>query len=151
MADVLVVEDDGEISMLLELVFAGLQHTTRVVGDAESALVAVMERRPDLLVLDIGLPGRDGDELLDLLMRGAGAPRALLIVSARPAHEVRALAAEHGAQHVTKPFEVEELEERVAEALAGPDGRERNAAPTPEDLGTLLMQRILERRRDQDR
>lgn len=124
MADVLIVDDDPGVLALLEVMVARFGHDVRVADNAEDALLESAQRRPDLLLLDISLPGRDGDELVELLVRGIGRPRSLVFVSALPRHHVRELAAQYDARYIHKPFEAEEFEQVVAEALAeiGADG-----------------------------
>lgn len=124
MADVLIVDDDPGVLALLEVMVARFGHDVRVADNAEDALFESAQRRPDLLLLDISLPGRDGDELLELLLRGIGRPRSLVFVSALPRHHVRELAERYDARYIHKPFEAEDFERVVAEALAeiGADG-----------------------------
>lgn len=124
MADVLIVDDDPGVLALLEVLVARFGHDVRVAENAEDALLESARKRPDLLLLDISLPGRDGDELVELLLRGIGRPRSLVFVSALPQHRVRELAERYDARYVHKPFEAAEFERIVAEALAevGSDG-----------------------------
>lgn len=124
MADVLIVDDDPGVLALLEVMVGRFGHDVRVADNAEDALLESAQQRPDLLLLDISLPGRDGDELVELLVRGIGRPRSLVFVSALPRHQVRALAEKYDARCIHKPFEAEEFERVVAEALAeiGADG-----------------------------
>lgn len=124
MADVLIVDDDPGVLALLEVLVSHYGHDVRSADNAEDALLQSAEQRPDLLLLDISLPGRDGDELVELLLRGIGKPRSLVFVSALPEQQVRQLAARFDARYVTKPFSAEEFERTVAEALAeiGSDG-----------------------------
>lgn len=124
MADVLIVDDDPGVLALLEVLVARFGHDVRVAENAEDALLESAQQRPDLLLLDVSLPGRDGDELVELLLRGIGRPRSLVFVSALPRHQVRELAERYDARYIHKPFETEEFELVVAEALAevGADG-----------------------------
>ncbi len=140
MSDVLVVEDDAAIRKLLTLVIGSMGHEVRTADNAEDALMRVMEHRPDLLVLDIGLPGRDGDQLLDLLLRGIGPPRSLLIVSALPSAVVRAVAEPHGAGWLTKPFELEALEVAITDALAALEDPDQDGMR--EALGRTVADRL---------
>lgn len=137
MADVLIVDDDPSVLALLEVMVAGSGHDVRVAENAEDALLASARQRPDLLLLDISLPGRDGDELVELLVRGIGRPRSLVFVSALPRHHVRQLAEKYDARCIHKPFEYEEFERVVAEALAeaGADGLDPAGPATKEDPG----------------
>lgn len=118
MADVLIVDDDPAVLALLELLVGQSGHDVRSAATAEDALLASAEQRPDLLLLDISLPGRDGDELVELLLRGIGRPRSLVFVSALPEGRVRELAERYDARYVHKPFDALEFERVVAEALA---------------------------------
>ena len=62
--DVLVVEDDREASEMMTLVLSERGARVRTAADYDSALRAVQQAWPDVLVSDIGLPGRDGYELV---------------------------------------------------------------------------------------
>lgn len=135
MADVLIVDDDPAVLALLELLVGQSGHDVRSAATAEDALLASAEQRPDLLLLDISLPGRDGDELVELLLRGIGRPRSLVFVSALPEPRVRELAERYDARYVHKPFDALEFEHVVAEALAevqadeGPTDESSASAP----------------------
>lgn len=118
MADVLIVDDDPAVLTLLEVLVSRFGHDVRSASNAEDALLESARQRPDLLLLDVSLPGRDGDELVDLLLRGIGRPRSLVFVSALPKHRVRELARRYDARYVHKPFEALEFERVVGEALA---------------------------------
>lgn len=122
MADVLVVDDDPDVRALIELLLDRMGHDVRVAATAEDALLRSAERRPDLLLLDLSLPGLDGDELLTWLDRGLGRPPALCLISARPEDQLRRLAGRHGATYLHKPFVARELQYAVSRSLAGPDG-----------------------------
>lgn len=150
MADVLVVEDDAAIMRLLGLVLDSLGHDIRSADNAEDALLRSLEARPDLLLLDIGLPGRDGDELLSLLTRGIGPPRSLVIVSALPADVVRRVAEQHDALWLTKPFDVEELEEVVGAALAKVAARDEGTVSDSEAAGQRIADALRRGRLGED-
>ncbi|WP_302184014.1 response regulator transcription factor [Rothia santali] len=105
----LVVDDEA---MLAELIGAGLRMTgweVRQAGDGPSALDAAREFRPDVLVLDIMMPGFDGVELLSRIRRFApGVPCLFLTAKESVDDRIRGLAA--GADdYVTKPFSMEEV------------------------------------------
>lgn len=117
-ADVLVVDDDPDVRALLEVLLQRMGHTARVASSAEEALLRSAERRPDLLLLDLSLPGIDGDEFLAWLDRGLGRPTALCLVSARPEDQLRQLAERYDATYLAKPFVARELERAVERALA---------------------------------
>lgn len=114
-AKLLVVDDEAAIRRLLG---AGLTRSGyRVIeaGSARDALVAMQIDKPDAVLLDLGLPDRDGLELVPLL-KSAGA--AVLVVSARDETEQKVAALDLGADdYVTKPFDTEEVLARVRTAL----------------------------------
>lgn len=118
MADVLVVDDDPDVRALLAVLLDRMGHDVRVAATAEDALLRSAEQRPDLLLLDLSLPGIDGDEFLAWLDRGLGRPTSLCIVSARPEEQLRPLAARYGATYLQKPFVAGELAHVVARALS---------------------------------
>jgi DNA-binding response OmpR family regulator len=116
-ATVLIVEDDASLAegLALNLGFEG--HAVQVARDGAAGLATALRLRPDLVVLDLGLPGLDGVEVLRRL-RAAGCEAEVIVLSARhlEADKVRALAL--GADdYVTKPFSLRELLARVEAAL----------------------------------
>src|ERR1700754_796802 len=114
-AKLLVVDDEPAIRRLLSagLVRAGYQVVE--AATARDALTALQIDKPDAVLLDLGLPDRDGLELVPLI-RQAGA--AIAIVSAREAPEEKVAALDLGADdYVTKPFDTDEVLARVRTAL----------------------------------
>ncbi|MDE1923351.1 MAG: response regulator [Gammaproteobacteria bacterium] len=113
---VLVVEDDAGIRGMLETLL-GAQHY-RVVA-AENAARGVIEarnHRPDLIIVDLGLPDRDGLSLIRDIRRFAATP--ILVLSARTAEADKIAALDAGADdYVSKPFSTPELMARVRAAL----------------------------------
>lgn len=113
---ILVVDDDPTFLHLVRGLLEQDGHEVVQVTDAEGALAAVGERVPDLIVLDIEMPGMSGLELLSRLRPRVGAP--VIIVSGREAESVRVLAFDLGADdYVLKPFLPREFAARVRAAL----------------------------------
>jgi len=117
---VLVVEDDPDIGRLILLLLrrAGLAGTLR--SDGDSGLRALAEQRPDLLVLDIGLPGIDGWQVLEQVRAGdtdeARLPVLLLSAHALEADRIRGR--QLGADDfVLKPFRNTDLMTRLSRLL----------------------------------
>ncbi len=113
MARVLVVEDQRDLAELLahNLRVEGLD--ARVVADGNQAVRVTETWAPDLVILDLMLPGRDGFEVLRTL-RGRSRETPVLILSARGAEEDKIRGFRLDAdQYVTKPFSLPELLERV--------------------------------------
>jgi len=112
-ARIFIVEDDRAISRLLELEFGHRGIQTRCVASGTEASAAAAEFRPDAIILDIMLPGMDGEQVLDNLRRGGStAPILMLTARDRPRDKVRTL--DTGADdYLTKPFDIEELLARL--------------------------------------
>lgn len=111
----LIVEDDAPIRALLVSALAAAGYHAVEAATAREALTALAEARPHAVLLDLGLPDRDGLELVPLL-RGAGA--AVVILSARDATAEKVAALDLGADdYVTKPFDLDEVLARLRTAL----------------------------------
>ncbi len=120
---VLVVEDDGETRHLLVRELALRGYRTEEAHDGESALRRWEARRPDVILLDLGLPDTDGLTLISRIRREAATP--IVILSGRYEERAKVAALDRGADdYVTKPFGVDELNARLRVALrhaAGPE------------------------------
>ncbi|MCW2137908.1 response regulator transcription factor [Actinoplanes cyaneus] len=129
---VLVVDDEPNISALLSQTLRLVAFDVRVAETGHSALVAVAEFEPDLIVLDVMLPDVDGFEVARRL-RAAGSRIPVLFLTARDAVEDRILGLSAGADdYVTKPFSLEEVVLRIRAILR----RSRPEEPAP-DTGVL--------------
>lgn len=115
---IVVIEDDPHIADLLNLYLRRNGYRVLLHGDGESGLAAVSERSPDLVILDVGLPGAvDGLEVCRRL-RAANNPVAVLMLTARDDEIDRVLGLEMGADdYVTKPFSPREIVARVKAIL----------------------------------
>jgi two-component system KDP operon response regulator KdpE len=113
---ILVVDDESQIRTLLKATLGRAGYAVVEASNAREALSAKAIDKPDLVLLDLGLPDRDGLELVGLLR---GDPRsALIVVSAREQTEQKVAALDLGADdYVTKPFDTEELLARVRASL----------------------------------
>jgi two-component system, OmpR family, KDP operon response regulator KdpE len=124
MARVLVVDDEPAIRRLLRQTLERAGHDVIDAADARTALAAVAQDAPDAVLLDLGLPGRDGLELVPVIARTPGV--ALLVVSARDTTEDKVAALDLGADdYVTKPFDSEELLARLRVALRRSEAKGR--------------------------
>ncbi len=112
---VLVVEDDSHIRRLLRGALARAGHQVIEAATAREAIAAFGIDKPDAVLLDLGLPDRDGIELIQQAKaRGA----AVIVVSARTDTSEKVAALDLGADdYCTKPFDTEELLARVRTAL----------------------------------
>lgn len=116
---VLVVEDEPTIADVVARYLRRASYETQVVGDGAAALAAVGARRPDLIILDVMLPGVDGLEVMRRLREDAGTRQvAILLLTARGDEVDRVAGLRLGADdYVVKPFSPAELIARVDAVL----------------------------------
>uniref|UniRef100_A0AAU2UZW5 Response regulator transcription factor n=1 Tax=Streptomyces sp. NBC_00003 TaxID=2903608 RepID=A0AAU2UZW5_9ACTN len=113
---ILVVDDDPTVAEVVTGYLERAGHTVDLAADGPSALRAATQRRPDLVVLDLMLPGMDGLEVCRRLR--ATAPVPVIMLTARGDEDDRILGLEIGADdYVTKPFSPRELVLRVESVL----------------------------------
>jgi len=113
---VLVVEDDAPLRRALRTTLRARDLDVIDASSGEEAVILAADQSPDLVLLDLSLPGIDGMEALRRLRRFSDTPVIVLTVRDRQADKVAALDA--GADdYVTKPFDTEELLARVRAAL----------------------------------
>ena len=116
-AAVLVVEDDRSIRRMLERTLAAEGYDVAGVSDGGGALAAIERAAPDLLVLDLGLPGLDGVAVCRRL-RDKGLALPILMLTARDGLDDRVAGLDAGADdYLVKPFAPEELSARVRALL----------------------------------
>jgi DNA-binding response OmpR family regulator len=116
MSRVLVIEDDADIADLVRLYLEKAGHTVDVVMSGDEALDRLDGNPPDVVILDVMLPGVDGLTVCrEIRSRPATAAAAIIILSARAGEGDRIRGLELGADdYVTKPFSPKELVARVA-------------------------------------
>jgi two-component system, OmpR family, alkaline phosphatase synthesis response regulator PhoP len=117
---ILVVEDEMNIARLVRdyLEHAGFE--VIVTGDGDSALASARGSKPDLMVLDLGLPGRDGLDVAREIRRTSNVP--IIMLTARGDEADRVAGLELGADdYVVKPFSPKELVARVRALLRRSD------------------------------
>jgi two-component system KDP operon response regulator KdpE len=130
-ARVLVVDDEPQIRRTLELNLAVRGYLVELAATGEAALELAARRHPDLVILDLGLPGVDGIEVVQSLRGWSNVP--ILVLSARGTERAKVAALDAGADdYVTKPFGMDELVARVRAAL-------RRAAP-PEEAAIVVTE-----------
>jgi DNA-binding response OmpR family regulator len=118
---VVVAEDDPHIADLLDLYLRQAGYRVLLQPDGPSALQAVISRAPNLVILDIGLPGIDGLEVCRRIRATSQVP--VLFLTARDDEIDRVLGLELGADdYVTKPFSPRELVARVKAILRRSEG-----------------------------
>jgi two-component system, OmpR family, KDP operon response regulator KdpE len=162
---ILVVDDEPAIRRYLRITLVAQGYAVFEAGNAREALSQVLAHRPDLIILDLGLPDTDGVELTRILREQLATP--IIILSVREGEDDKIAALDSGADdYLTKPFGSGELLARIRVVLRhqqqspeGPvfrsdglevdlnrrlisvDGREVHVSPTEYDLlRTLVLQ-----------
>lgn len=128
---ILIVDDDENIAELISLYLTKECFDTRIANDGEAALLAVQTYMPDLMLLDIMLPGIDGYEVLREIRKSSTLP--VILLSAKGETFDKVLGLELGADdYIMKPFDSKEMVARVKAVLRRfVQGR---ATPAPEEL-----------------
>src|SRR4051794_11058182 len=104
MAEVMVVDDDDTVASVVVNYLERAGHGTRRLGDGQDALDAIEQKQPDLVVLDLMLPGLDGLEVCRRV-RGSWPEIAIVMLTALAEPDDRIAGLEVGADdYVTKPF-----------------------------------------------
>ena len=135
MSRILIVEDEARIASFLEKGLRANGFSTQVTGDGESGLALARTGSFDLLILDLGLPDKDGLDVLREL-REVGVAIPVIILTARDGVGARVVGLEGGADdYITKPFRLDELLARVRVRLRV----ERTAEPTVLRAGNAAL------------
>jgi two-component system, OmpR family, alkaline phosphatase synthesis response regulator PhoP len=116
MKTVLVVDDEPRIVQIVQDYLRHAGFAVLIAADGAGALALARDRRPDLVVLDLGLPGMDGMEVATRLRHGSPVPIIMLTARVEESDRLRGL--EVGADdYITKPFSPRELVARVRAVL----------------------------------
>src|SRR5690349_20805357 len=113
---ILIIEDDAQIRRFLRAALAAEGYRMQETTTAEEGLAQAQSRQPDLILLDLGLPDRDGLEVIRSVREWGKIP--ILVLSARGQEKDKIAALDSGADdYVPKPFTVGELLARIRAAL----------------------------------
>ncbi|MCC7087503.1 MAG: response regulator [Pirellulales bacterium] len=113
---VLLVEDELPIRKFVGAALAGADYLVDEVGAAQQALQHAVQTPPDLVILDLGLPDMDGQQVIQRLREWMTAP--IIVLSARDQEQQKIQALDNGADdYLTKPFSTGELLARIRVAL----------------------------------
>jgi two-component system KDP operon response regulator KdpE len=122
---VVVIDDEPAICRALRINLVARDYGVAVAHDGASGLAAVARERPDVVILDLGLPDMDGVEVIHGLRGWTATP--IIVLSAREQEAAKVAALDAGADdYVTKPFGMDELLARVRAAV-------RRTAPAAEE------------------
>lgn len=116
MIKVLVVEDDAQLVRALRINLEARKFEVETAPDGKTALRLAATRKPDAILLDLGLPDMDGVDVIKEVRETSGVP--ILVLSARHTSEEKIRALDAGADdYVTKPFSMDELLARLRAAV----------------------------------
>jgi two-component system, OmpR family, KDP operon response regulator KdpE len=125
MTRVLVIDDEAPILRALKINLAARKYEVSTAADGASGLAAMARDRPDVLILDLGLPDMDGTDVIRGVRGWSSTPIIVLSAAGQESKKVAALDA--GADdYVTKPFGMDELLARLRAAV-------RRASPAPDE------------------
>ena len=115
-----LVVDDNEVILDILKQFLGRGYTVEVVGNASLALASVVQKTPDVILLDVRMPGVDGLSLLKSL-RDMGVQTPVFVMTGYDSTQVAIEALERGATgYLPKPFDLIHLDRLIAHALGQP-------------------------------
>ena len=116
MSRILVVDDDTTLLRTLSLNLRARHYDVDVAGTGQAALASAAEHRPDLAIVDLGLPDMDGLDVITGLRRWSSLP--ILVLSARGEQSAKVAALDAGSDdYISKPFGMDELLARVRASL----------------------------------
>ena len=127
MTSVLVIDDDALLLRALQINLKAREYLVSTASDGASGLAVMARERPDVVIVDLGLPDMDGTEVIRGIRGWSSAP--IMVLSARGQEGQKVEALDAGADdYVTKPFSIEELLARLRAATR------RAAAPEAPDV-----------------
>ena len=113
---ILVIEDDSAVRNLISTMLETQQDQYKTAATGKDGVTAVLSYRPDVIILDLGLPDMDGAEVIKKTRSWSATP--IIIVSARGDDSDKVEALDAGADdYITKPFSVDELMARIRVAM----------------------------------
>lgn len=141
---VLIAEDDAALSMFLSKALELEGYSIEFAADGETAVNSALADPPDLLILDLNLPGKDGMEVLKVLQK-VDPPIGTLILTGRTAIEDRVACLDLGADdYLQKPFSLHELTARCR-AIRRRKGNKASTVVLHDDLRLDRLSRTIER------
>ena len=118
MADLLIVEDDEDVSWMLEQLFVDRGHTVRIAADGEAGLRALREYMPELVILDVEMPVLDGPAMAYRMFVHNLGLENIPVVLMSGVFDLRGVAARVGTPYFTaKPFDIAKMMALIERAL----------------------------------
>ena len=133
---ILIIEDDAGICNFLRATLTSQEYDVVIVSGGGCALDMVFSHCPDCILLDLGLPDMDGNQIIEKVRQWAATP--IIVISARSMEEDKVHALDLGADdYITKPFGTNELLARIRTAL-----RHRRMAASNDDIALRGSYRV---------
>lgn len=144
MAHILVVDDEPQIRKFMRISLTANGHDVTEAEGAGQGVAAARRDQPDLVILDLGLPDQDGQEVISALREFSDVPIIVLSIRASELDKVEAL--DRGANdYVTKPFGIAELMARIRAVLRPRANKDEPAVVVCGDVRIDLARRLVSR------
>nr|WP_294936538.1 response regulator [uncultured Flavobacterium sp.] len=141
-AVILVIDDESQIRKLLEITLDSNGYKTEFASNAKEGLMLAANHPPDLIILDLGLPDDDGQNVLVNLREWYQSP--IIILSVKSAEDEIVKALDNGANdYLTKPFRTQELLARIRAVLRNQSGATSESIITIGDIVVDFAARIV--------
>ena len=120
---ILIVEDDTDIRQLINLRLRARNYRTAFASDAITAMTVARKEEPDLVLLDLGLPGGDGFLIMERMkaIASLSATPVIVVTASDPATSRDRAFAAGACAFISKPIDMAELAEAIERALGAPD------------------------------
>lgn len=139
---ILVIDDESQIRKLLEITLEANGYTVNFAANAKEGLIAAASHPPELIILDLGLPDDDGQNVLKQLREWYQNPIIILTVKNTEEEIVKAL--DNGANdYLAKPFRSQELLARIRTALRSVPGQQSEATISFGDVHIDFNSRVV--------
>ena len=139
MTSILVIEDDASIRAALERGLAERGHAVQTAASGIAGLEAVLGDRPDLVLLDLGLPDVDGITVIGMIRAASAVP--IIVITAVDDDPTMVRALDAGADdYVVKPFRLDQVTARIRAVIRRTNGR---PSPEPIRVGEVVSKKTL--------
>ena len=142
--NILIIDDETQICKLLQIALESNNYKTNIANTAQEGIVKAANHPPDLILLDLGLPDKNGQEVLAELRNWYKSP--VIILSVQKDEENIVTALDNGAtDYLTKPFRTGELLARIRSALRNAILEKNEPIVVYHDLQMDLMNRVVKK------
>jgi len=144
---ILIIDDEVQIRRLLEITLSANEYGISEASNGKEGLIAAATHHPSLIILDLGLPDVDGQQVLVKLREWYSRP--IIVLSVRNSEDEIIMALDHGANdYITKPFKSGELLARIRAALRYSEVKEDDAIIEAGSLSIDLVNHLVKRKKE---